>query len=72
MPSVARLKAVNAWLSEDLLGGPKVLKFSWVINFHKAGTVAVVPPPATRNGPSTAVVRACSFPGPDRAALAAR
>lgn len=27
MPSVARLKAVSAWLSEDLLGGPKVLKF---------------------------------------------
>ena len=40
---VARLKALNTWLAEDMLGGPKVMKLSWVINFHKAGTVLVVP-----------------------------
>lgn len=41
--AVARLKAINTRLAEDLLGGPKVVKFSWVINLHKAGTVLVVP-----------------------------
>lgn len=41
--AVARLKALNTLLAEDLLGGQKVVKFSWVINFHKAGTVLVVP-----------------------------
>jgi len=26
------------YLSNDFLGGPKVLKFAWIINFQKAGT----------------------------------
>jgi protein-S-isoprenylcysteine O-methyltransferase Ste14 len=40
---VPRLRRLNTLLSENLLGGPKRVKLSWVINLHKAGTVAVVP-----------------------------
>ncbi|MDH4133011.1 MAG: steroid 5-alpha reductase, partial [Gemmatimonadota bacterium] len=40
---VPRLRRLNTLLSENLLGGPKWVKLSWVINLHKAGTVAVVP-----------------------------
>lgn len=30
------------WLSDDILGGPKVLKASWVINAQKGGTLPFV------------------------------
>ena len=30
------------YLSSDFLGGPKILKFAWVINFQKAGTFLFV------------------------------
>jgi len=32
------LKALADYLTSDFLGGPKPWKFSWVINFQKAGT----------------------------------
>ncbi len=35
---LARWAAVVAYLSEDLFGGPRVLKFAWVINFQKGAT----------------------------------
>lgn len=38
-PVVVRLAAVNRFLAEDFLGGPKVLKMAWVINFQKGGTL---------------------------------
>lgn len=34
--------ALNRYLSEDFLGGPRVLKLSWVINFQKGGTAPFV------------------------------
>lgn len=37
-----RVAALNRYLSQDFLGGPKILKLSWVINFQKAGTFAFV------------------------------
>lgn len=30
------------WLSEDFMGGPRVLKMAWVINFQKGGTAPLV------------------------------
>ena len=33
-----RMRAFLAYFSEDFLGGPRVLKMAWVINFQKAGT----------------------------------
>ena len=36
------LKQCADYLTSDLLGGPKPWKFSWVINFQKAGTVFFV------------------------------
>jgi protein-S-isoprenylcysteine O-methyltransferase Ste14 len=42
-PSWARtLDAFNTYLSQDLLGGPKLIKMAWVINLHKFLTVFVV------------------------------
>jgi len=35
---VANWARLTEYLSSDFLGGPKVLKFNWVINFQKAGT----------------------------------
>jgi protein-S-isoprenylcysteine O-methyltransferase Ste14 len=35
---VTALNNLNIYLSHDFLGGPKLLKFAWVINFQKAGT----------------------------------
>lgn len=38
-PFVRKMAALNHHLSTDLLGGPKLLKLSWVINFQKGGTL---------------------------------
>mmetsp|Transcript_10481 Transcript_10481/g.18936 ORF Transcript_10481/g.18936 Transcript_10481/m.18936 type:complete len:504 (-) Transcript_10481:45-1556(-) len=32
---------LQVWLSEDALGGPKVLKLSWLVNLHKGGSLLV-------------------------------
>lgn len=32
------IRKITDYMTEDFLGGPKVWKFSWVINFQKAGT----------------------------------
>ncbi len=37
-----RLRALTVVLSEDFLGGPKVLKMAWVINFQKGATLPFV------------------------------
>lgn len=34
----ARLQALSQWVSQDIGGGPRPWKFSWVVNFQKAGT----------------------------------
>lgn len=39
---VQKLSAFTRYLSEDLLGGPKLLKFAWVINLQKGGTLLFV------------------------------
>jgi protein-S-isoprenylcysteine O-methyltransferase Ste14 len=33
-----KLRALSDYLSSDCLGGPRVLKLAWVVNFQKAGT----------------------------------
>ena len=33
-----RMAALTAHLSQDFLGGPKVVRLAWVINAQKAGT----------------------------------
>ena len=39
LPSgINKLNNLFNYLSTDFLGGPKILKFAWVINFQKAGT----------------------------------
>jgi protein-S-isoprenylcysteine O-methyltransferase Ste14 len=35
---IIKMNNIFNHLSSDFLGGPKVLKFAWVINFQKAGT----------------------------------
>jgi protein-S-isoprenylcysteine O-methyltransferase Ste14 len=35
---VTRLDQLNKWLLHNLGGGPRPLKFAWVVNFQKAGT----------------------------------
>lgn len=38
-PALAlRMRAFLTYFSEDFLGGPRVLKMAWVINFQKGGT----------------------------------
>jgi protein-S-isoprenylcysteine O-methyltransferase Ste14 len=39
---LARWHAFTRYLAEDFLGGPKVLKLAWVINFQKGGTFVVI------------------------------
>jgi protein-S-isoprenylcysteine O-methyltransferase Ste14 len=39
---VKAINAFNTHLSQDLLGGPKLIKLAWVINLHKFLTVFVV------------------------------
>ena len=34
--------SLNTYLSEDLLGGPKLYKMAWTINLHKGLSVFVV------------------------------
>ena len=43
-PSLAINKIYNLfnYLSTEFLGGPKILKFAWIINFQKAGTFIFV------------------------------
>ena len=36
IPAIAK---TSKYLTEDFLGGPKILKFSWVINFQKGATL---------------------------------
>ena len=35
---VGRMHALITYLTHDFLGGPRPLKFVWVINFQKGGT----------------------------------
>jgi protein-S-isoprenylcysteine O-methyltransferase Ste14 len=37
-----RWLAVRDWLSDETLGGPKLIKMSWVINLQKGGTLPFV------------------------------
>lgn len=37
-----RIAAITRYLSEDALGGPKLLKMAWVINFQKGGTLIFI------------------------------
>jgi protein-S-isoprenylcysteine O-methyltransferase Ste14 len=39
---VERMTALRTSLSEDFLGGPRVLKLSWVVNAQKGGTLPFV------------------------------
>jgi protein-S-isoprenylcysteine O-methyltransferase Ste14 len=39
---VKAVNAFNTYLSQDLFGGPKLVKIAWVINLHKFLTVFVV------------------------------
>ena len=41
-PLAARWLRVRTHLSEDVFGGPRVLKFAWVINAQKGGTLLYV------------------------------
>lgn len=41
-PAVAGLSRLTRHLSEDFLGGPRILRLSWVINFQKGGTLPFV------------------------------
>lgn len=36
------IASIQKYLSEDFLGGPRILKLSWVINFQKGGTLPFV------------------------------
>ena len=40
--ALLKLRSLTQYLTEDLLGGPKLWKFAWVINFQKAGTLFYV------------------------------
>lgn len=40
--ALLKLRAFTQYLTQDFLGGPKYLKFAWVINFQKAGTLFYV------------------------------
>jgi protein-S-isoprenylcysteine O-methyltransferase Ste14 len=39
---VQKVAAANRYLSEDFLGGPKLVKLAWVINLQKGGTLPFV------------------------------
>lgn len=39
---VAFMQWLTKALSEDFLGGPKIIKFAWVVNFQKGGTFLFV------------------------------
>jgi protein-S-isoprenylcysteine O-methyltransferase Ste14 len=42
MNAVKSWSAFTHFMSEDFLGGPKVLKLAWVINFQKGGTLLFI------------------------------
>jgi protein-S-isoprenylcysteine O-methyltransferase Ste14 len=37
-PFFVQMDRMTRWLSRDFLGGPKLVKFAWVINFQKGAT----------------------------------
>lgn len=39
---IEHMAALNAYVSQELLGGPRFIKLAWVINFQKTGTFAWV------------------------------
>lgn len=41
-PLVQTMRRINNYLSQDFLGGPRLLKMAWVINFQKGGTLFYV------------------------------
>ena len=41
-PLARRLHVLALYLSQDFLGGPKIIKLAWVINFQKFGTAFFV------------------------------
>jgi len=41
-PGVAAWTRISRHLSEDLFGGPRLLKFAWVINVQKGGTLLFI------------------------------
>lgn len=41
-PLLERWHAIRDYLSEDLLGGPKLIKLAWVVNAQKGGTLPFV------------------------------
>jgi hypothetical protein len=41
-PIVRAMSRLTSYLTEELAGGPKVLKIAWVINLQKAGTLFFV------------------------------
>jgi protein-S-isoprenylcysteine O-methyltransferase Ste14 len=41
-PWAARLRRMNDWLLYDLGGGPRPLKFAWIVDTHKACTLVVL------------------------------
>jgi protein-S-isoprenylcysteine O-methyltransferase Ste14 len=43
MSLVSRARAFNDYVSTGLLGGPRVIRMSWVINLHKGGTILLMP-----------------------------
>ena len=40
-----RWNKIRQYLSDDFLGGPKVVKLAWVINLQKGGTLLTFPAP---------------------------
>jgi len=41
-PWVSTIQSINTYMSQNLLGGPRVIKMAWVINLHKALTLPFV------------------------------
>jgi protein-S-isoprenylcysteine O-methyltransferase Ste14 len=41
-PALSRWLDLRTYLSEDALGGPRMVKMNWVINFQKGGTLPFV------------------------------
>jgi hypothetical protein len=39
---VKTINAFNTYISQDFLGGPKLIKMAWVINLHKFLTMFIV------------------------------
>lgn len=41
-PILQRWRALTTYLSEDFLGGPKIIKLAWAVNLQKGGTLFFV------------------------------